>query len=130
MEEKQSVVQTFNIANNRNLLSRQFVSRGMELSKEAEAFFSKAAAMNSSIEELRQEISDLENEINNSSQAHSRTRDALRVVSTTEYRNTLTAQLAASDKKILETTQLKEEKISELRKLEKDLNSYILKTNF
>ncbi len=130
VEEKQSVVQTFNIANNRNLLSRQFVSRGMELSKEAEAFFSKAAAMNSSIEELRQEISDLENEINNSSQAHSRTRDALRVVSTTEYRNTLTAQLAAIDKKILETTQLKEEKISELRKLEKDLNSYILKTNF
>ncbi len=130
VEEKQSVVQTFNIANNRNLLSRQFVSRGMELSKEAEAFFSKAAAMNSSIEELRQEISDLENEINNSSQAHSRTRDALRVVSTTEYRNTLTAQLAAIDKKIFETTQLKEEKISELRKLEKDLNSYILKTNF
>ena len=34
------------------------------------------------------------------------------------------------DKKIFETTQLKEEKISELRKLEKDLNSYILKTNF
>lgn len=104
------------------------VLKDAKLSKEAEAIFQKIFADSAKIKDLQQEINDLQATYNMTTEAHSRTRSSLNVISGGDYRNKLTQQLAELDKKLLELTQLRESKNTELRKLKKALNDFIAKS--